>query len=674
MDATRDIGISAHRPLVVPLTLGSLAWVLRSVSRCAGWLWLTLRIAVRLSLSGWVHILLVLLDGLRMLAARTRPHQRPANGPQRGSSDAPLAPSPGAMQAELPPNASAAHQRRRPLLASVGQLLAYRHSWPAVALLLLLLGAGAGIARTLQRPPPKFPALAGQLSPATPRPSEKQRPAASKGPLSLAEASQLAARLRQNPDAVDAVQQRLATARAADAPALHAIVLRSTLTSAGAYRSVLSRIGAALPDRRGRFPADAKAVDWLAALRRLDPTALGARSASAYRETLVTLVFAHALAATKNTEAATTLLRLAYRHGGVFRDECGRLIRAMGDYAVPSLVRAGLIDDPVAYRIVRYAGYQLDRMDRARPKRALASQQPALVAELLHAYGEARTPSAVGAVVALTKSEQPGIRAAARWATLRYLTGKKPQVRKRKLKLAGGRRSEVAQPLYLSYRQLAFHELARRYAQALQGTGKLTGDEDKAIRALKREHTPPALAELLFAAQDQQRLLKDRGALDAALVQARRVGPQKAHAMVQQALRALKGAPTADERLAKVYFEYARYEWHQRRAASSLHALAKTLAVAKLNSPLQVKAAALRYVVEASTLSGVAHRWRIAEAFRLAAELPEVLAAREKSLSLQGRTRTYGVVAASSFAASVLGLFIAAIWRRRRQAPKGKAL
>ncbi|MCA9670884.1 MAG: hypothetical protein KC503_35045 [Myxococcales bacterium] len=295
----------------------------------------------------------------------------------------------------------------------------------------------------------------------------------------------------------------LLEATAADAPLLHRRLHRRTRVAPRDYRYVLRRIGAHVPNRHGRFgPPPKKKVDWLTGLLTYE-----GRSSPALREARVSVALMRGLAATRRSEAAISLLRFAYRHEGAFRDECGRLIRAMGDSAVPALVRARELRDELAFKMKRYAAYQLDRINRARPELALKHATNVGKAELLHAYGEVRSSVAVNAVVAHTDHKSVEVRRAARWAALRYVSGRAPRAKKRKLRLTGGRTTERSRSLYLTYRQLARHALADALAHELtRAGGARAGQKLEHVRkALVAEVEPRTIAERLFALYDQRR-------------------------------------------------------------------------------------------------------------------------------------------------------------------------
>ncbi len=78
------------------------------------------------------------------------------------------------------------------------------------------------------------------------------------------------------------------------------------------------------------------------------------------------------IAHTRRMDAVEPIFKLAFTDEGVFRDQCGRQIRGMDSYAIPALIRLMHIQGPAALHLSkqrRYASYQLDRMDRARPQK-----------------------------------------------------------------------------------------------------------------------------------------------------------------------------------------------------------------------------------------------------------------------------------------------------------------
>jgi len=260
-------------------------------------------------------------------------------------------------------------------------------------------------------------------------------------------------RLRQEV-AADAKRRRaamklLSTAELDDASVLHHWLHRRTTFAPADYKALLRFLGVEVPDRHGRFnqPARNPDLDWLEGLLALRLEDLPRHLQQVYPDATLQVALIRALAGTGHHDAPVSLLRFAYRHRGAFKDECGRQIRSMGVQAVPGLVRARALRDELAYKIVRYAAYQLDRIDCARPEKALKLADPELRAEILHAYGEVRDPTAVAAVLQYTEASSRRVRRAARWATLRYISGRPPKVIKRKLKLPGGRETSAERAL-----------------------------------------------------------------------------------------------------------------------------------------------------------------------------------------------------------------------------------
>ena len=352
-------------------------------------------------------------------------------------------------------------------------------------------GSSDGGAAAGQTASPPAPALAGDLL---------EQPSGL-GDLTLAQARKAAA---GDQAARAKLVQRLLQATDADAPTLHKWLHREVDTPVADMKNVLRAMGAAVPDSNGRFsePARIQNLDWLEALLTHDQSKLSAPLRPALTECLLNVAFIRATAAAAHPDGAISLVRFGYRHMGTFRDECGSQIRTMGVAAVPGLVRTRNLKDELGFKMVRYAGYQMDRMNWTRPGRVLKLAGPDLQAELLHAYGEVRDTAAVNAVLAYTDASAENVRRAARWATLRYVSGRPPRAMKRKLKLVGGKETQRARTLYYTYQQLASHALADRLAKVLAPR------RGRGVEDLKKELMagvePRHLAERLFAELDRE--------------------------------------------------------------------------------------------------------------------------------------------------------------------------
>ncbi len=339
---------------------------------------------------------------------------------------------------------------------------------------------------------------------ASPDLDAKSTPSASPEPGD-SDAATRATALLEKIEAADASATRLHAAEELAAlgheaiPALKAFLERPRDTSDEQRRVVLRAISADVPDEDGRFvrrrrgqPVDVKGgddYDWLAELAALPSMPAGSG------EVMADIAAIRALAATEHPDGSDHILAFAFTDTGMtYRDECGRYLRKMAPYSLPTLIRAsGDNNDAPAQR--RYAGYQLERIDRKVPAKAIhhASIDESLEVAVLDAYGASKPREAVGPLLATTNDAAPRVRAAARAAWMKYVTGPEPPpAPTRKLKLTGGRKSEEEEPLWLTYRELADIELRRTYAEVF-------GDKAPRRAALKD------LSEELFAHYDSRR-------------------------------------------------------------------------------------------------------------------------------------------------------------------------
>lgn len=220
-------------------------------------------------------------------------------------------------------------------------------------------------------------------------------------------------------------------------------------------------------------------------------------------------------------DAVQSLMDLAFSMGGVYRDECGRVIRSMGAVAVPGLVRASRArsTDRAAAILAQakrnYADVQLGRLGAKTPAAAMnwVNSVTGKVA-LLKAYGAVQEPQAVTTVVDATASSVDAIRSAARWAAAQYgYEGPNPPRAPRKeLKQSRGRKTDKPKFLFLNARALVVVDAADR----LQAAGQLTAQQHKTMTAFDPLWDPGEEARILkqraqkmltqlFAFQDSQR-------------------------------------------------------------------------------------------------------------------------------------------------------------------------
>src|SRR5215470_318465 len=275
-------------------------------------------------------------------------------------------------------------------------------------------------------------------------------------------------------------------------------------------RALLKSIRADVPNAKGTFEVPPRSEKPLPDLDWLD--ALGKLPASPVRdEAMAKVTTLRALAVAKTEPAADAILDFGFTPAGlVYRDECGRQIRAMAPYSLPTLLRASQDKKRDGGNYARYALYQLDRLSMNRPSYALAAApNDAVEVAILHAIRDVKHPDAVTAVLDRVDAPSNAVRAAAREAWLAYVTGPEPPPAPKEFrKLPGGKKSKEKMPLWLTYRELADQEL-RRVLTSLQGT-----EPGKKL-------TPAEMTKILFDLYDRRHAEKGDAVVRDALPLAR---------------------------------------------------------------------------------------------------------------------------------------------------------
>lgn len=169
-------------------------------------------------------------------------------------------------------------------------------------------------------------------------------------------------------------------------------------------------------------------------------------------------------------EVVKPLFDFAFLYQGFFKEECGRILQQIGEYAVPELTkiaytRYNLEDKKTKAERkgknlsaqIKYAKGLLDQMDRQTAEKALKSTtSEALKVALLQVYGDIQYYPAVEPVFLYTKDNLPSVRAAARAAFLRYVEGPAPPPSPRRYrKQANGVVETQAKEDFWDFRKLA---------------------------------------------------------------------------------------------------------------------------------------------------------------------------------------------------------------------------
>lgn len=422
-------------------------------------------------------------------------------------------------------------------------------------------------------------------------------------------------------------------------------------------RAVLKARGFDVPDEKGKFTnpgrqtdADEKAndkLDWLAPV-------LDQQGSPAVSDVLVDLALVRALAASKASAGADAILTFAFSPDGVaYRDECGRFLRRMSPWSLPALIvgAESRQKTEAGKSRARYAKYQLERLDRENPKKALHdAPTDALKVEILKAFAESQYREAVYAVLDTVDDVSPDVRTAARAAWMEYATGRPPvPPPKQKLQLPGGKLSEKEEPLWLDHRELADIAIRRRLEQ-------LTGAAPAKSVKLKE------LSDQLFAFYDTRRTQALDKMLDAAVEEGRGGKLAEAAGVFD---RILVQAPDFARRpdMADIYVRHGEALEKEGKLREAAAAFGKAYAVAP-DGPLSGKAQQGQ------------HRAR-GEALRKDGKIDEANAELQRAAEIDGSVRSVGGaetgdkgwMLAVGIAAGAVGLLLL-IWglaTRRRQ-------
>ncbi|MBZ5714086.1 hypothetical protein [Nannocystis pusilla] len=387
-----------------------------------------------------------------------------------------------------------------------------------------------------------------ELSDRTDAPGGEARPIAP--PTSADELAGLLAALRDGPHRdLGPLARALAAAPASLWPALRTELLAPRTWRKADYKAMLAVIGGDVPNRYGHFELAWKKAhghhgvklseDWFTDLLALPSRQVSKALRPIYRDCVIQAALLRAAAAiggepARTDEVVEALLAAAYVHEGTFRDEVGRAIRRLGDPALPGLLRRSLkpalpadegeaqvIKDSIPYRTAEYAAYQIDRMDRAHPRKALQAvgDDPAQLGELIAAYGLVRPGDAAGPLLDHVDAALPRVREAARAAFLAYVTGPAPRAERKLLRFVGGGTGESA--AQLTYRDLARIAIMSRIASHhpdLAEPDCRTAPKDSVIAGVC-EAQPERLARAYFARLDEGRRARERAEIAAALAE-----------------------------------------------------------------------------------------------------------------------------------------------------------
>ncbi len=461
-------------------------------------------------------------------------------------------------------------------------------------------------------------------------------------------------------------------------PALQEFLERKHEVLSEQRRVVLGKIGASLPNRNGGFDppkrekeADQQASDnrdWLAELAELEPVkGLG--------EVIADVAAIRALAASMKPEAAAIIFDVGFADATmIYRDECGRVLRRMSPYSLPALIRMSALRRDKDRFKKRYADYQLERLDRQDPEKALraADQDEDLKIAIIEAYGQTEYREAVQSVWKRVDDDAPRIRAAARAAWTLYVTEPHPPPPPRKkLNLAGGVQTEHSKALYLNSLQLARVELD----DALQALfAEPLFEKDATAEEIEKKDLA-AVSERIYAVYDGERAKKDAALFAEGKGKADR-GDLVGAIGIYDRLLAMDPQRAERAQMAPVYYAQAQKlaaekQW---KAAAGLYSKANGL---DPKGPQSTEALAAHYyamgmALEADGKDGGA-------SFRKAIELvPDYAEAKQAEIEAASDDAPAGpprwpLYAAGAVALAALAMLAIGVMARRRAAAAGAA-
>ncbi len=148
--------------------------------------------------------------------------------------------------------------------------------------------------------------------------------------------------------------------------------------------------------------------DWLAFVLSQPKT-----DSDAWKDLVHLLAMERMLTAIGTTPAVRELIELRSNFGDMLRIDLQRQIEKLKDKAVPALIEARKHDATI---VQRFAETELDKLGRAIPGEAVASDDPDILADVLRAFGRTRDVDAVRVALSFANSDRRKVRQAAREA------------------------------------------------------------------------------------------------------------------------------------------------------------------------------------------------------------------------------------------------------------------
>lgn len=242
----------------------------------------------------------------------------------------------------------------------------------------------------------------------TPPSAELGRPTAT----DLAEVDALLGRII----AEDAQDREAAVRELLEAESKHVVAIRFRLSAIAdaadkeAMKRLLLKTRQQLLDKKDDDESEkpSAGVDYLARL-----TDKAEPKSEAWRNLVSVLSLSRMLESIGSVEAVRGLVDVYARFGEFLRITTQNALSRLGEKAVPALIEA---QRHPAEKIAKWAVRELDMLGKGIPSEAVQTQDQAVLADVLRAYGRIRNPDAVRIVVSFANSERAQVREASRQA------------------------------------------------------------------------------------------------------------------------------------------------------------------------------------------------------------------------------------------------------------------
>ncbi|NOU31675.1 MAG: hypothetical protein HOO96_27555 [Polyangiaceae bacterium] len=206
---------------------------------------------------------------------------------------------------------------------------------------------------------------------------------------------------------------------------------------------------------------------------------------------LVTATLIRTLARIGSTQATRELVALTDDHGGAFRPEITRQVKALGEVFVPALIEARRSSQEIR----RWANLQLEGLGKKTAGDAAQVKSSQVLCDVLRAFGNIHDVEALAVILSFVNSDRAQVRAAAREALASYggdglwklreayqnLTGKPTP--------DGWGAEQVAKELFLAYDRVRLQEVYDLLESGLkkQKEGDLDGATQDFDKVLARQ-------------------------------------------------------------------------------------------------------------------------------------------------------------------------------------------